>query len=153
VASGRVLQNLRPIAGRSGEQSAGTAMTGGKRHTAGPFTAVVCTNCRSDATAALLAALRDAVRRCPHGVLVTTGCVLGELTCAARRETPGVMAALQPCSVERAPIGPPCWIGPIYNDDARAVADWIEHGHWGSAALPDRLRHDPWWRARHAHRN
>jgi hypothetical protein len=92
----------------------------------------------------VLEELRATIRRCAHGMLVTTACMLGPLACAVRPHGPVVI--LQPCSVERVPIGSARWIGPI-NDkaDIRALRDWLEQGEWDSGALPDRLRADLRW--------
>ena len=44
-----------------------------------PFTVLVCqaTACEAGGDLGLLDALRDTIRRCTHGVLVRTGCLLG----------------------------------------------------------------------------
>jgi hypothetical protein len=77
-------------------------------------------------------------------MLVTTACMLGPLACAARPHGP--ILILQPCSVERVPIGSARWIGPI-NDkvDIRALRGWLEQGEWDYWALPDRLRAELRW--------
>jgi hypothetical protein len=76
-------------------------------------------------------------------MLVTTGCLLGEFTCAARGKCAGAVLMLQPCSIERVPHGPARWIGPIGDpDDLRMVCSWVEQGRWISHLLPERLRLD-----------
>jgi hypothetical protein len=106
-----------------------------------PFTLVVCTNCVAALNHSVLDELRQAIRRCPNGVLVCTGCMLGPLTCASRPDGPGVLVLLQPCSVERAPVGSACWVGPINDgDDAATVRAWVERGDWSPGALPHHLR-------------
>ena len=76
-------------------------------------------------------------------MLVTTGCLRGTISCAARPHGPGAVVAMQPCSVERIPHGPTHWIGPIADPaDLREVCDWLERGDWDAAALPERLRAD-----------
>lgn len=108
--------------------------------TARPFTVALCISCPSDPDVAVLEHLRMSVRRCAHGVLVTTGCLRGTVTCAARPHGPGAVVVMQPCSVERVPDGPTHWIGPINDhDDLRAVCDWLERGEWDLYTLPTRL--------------
>jgi hypothetical protein len=87
--------------------------------------------------------LRDVVRRCPHGVLATTECLLGPITCAARPADGGAMLLLQPCSVERSPSGPTQWVGPILGlADVHLVCSWIAEGDWQGEYLPSHLRAD-----------
>ncbi len=116
-------------------------MTTARFPTRQPFTVVLCTQCTNDSQSGLVPMLRAAVRACPHGMLVTTGCLLGQLNCAARPGLGGVMLVLQPCTRARTPVGPAQWVGPI--DDAAdvdSVCDWIGQGNWDDAALPDHLR-------------
>jgi len=88
----------------------------------------------------MLAQLRKSIRRCDHGMLVTTGCLRGTVTCAARPHGPGAVVVMQPCSVERVPCGPTRWIGPIIDlDDLQEVCDWLESGEWDPNDLPARL--------------
>ena len=114
-----------------------------KRHTATDraFALVVCTGCNAEQGISVLDELRATIRRCPHGVLVAAGCMLGPLTCAARPDRPGVFVLLQPCSTDHTPTGSATWVGPI-NDrfDAAAVADWVQRGEWSLDALPRHLR-------------
>ena len=116
-------------------------MTSSHNGTSRPFTVALCTSCTAGPELALAEELRATIRRCKHGVLVTTACMLDPLTCAARPHRPGTIVILQPCSVDRVPSGPACWIGPI-NDktDVRALVDWLEQGEWDYRAPPDRLR-------------
>jgi hypothetical protein len=87
----------------------------------------------------LLELLRSAIRRCPHGMLVVTECLLGELTCAGRRSSDGVLVIVQPCSSERTPSGPAVWVGPIRDQsDARTVCDWLVDGAWEDQTPPSR---------------
>ena len=110
------------------------------RATARPFTLVLCTACRSSLGPAVLEQLRATVRHTRHGVLVTTGCLLGEFTCLARRRSDGAVLMLQPCTTDRIAQGPAKWIGAIDNlDDVQIVCAWLERGHWESDDLPDRL--------------
>jgi hypothetical protein len=116
-------------------------MTSSHNGTSRPFTVVLCTSCTAGPELAVVGELRDAIRRCKHGVLVTTACMLDPLTCAVRPHRPGTIVILQPCSVDRVPRGPACWIGPINDkNDVRALLDWLEQGEWDYRAPPDRLR-------------
>jgi hypothetical protein len=85
--------------------------------------------------------LRASIRRCPNAMLVTTGCLLGQLICATRPPLEGVILLLQPCSTQRIPTGPAQWMGPVDDtEDARAVCDWLEQGNWERHTLPAHLR-------------
>jgi hypothetical protein len=101
--------------------------------TRNPFTVVVCTACASDAgAAAALDALKATVRSCPHGMLVTTGCLLGRQACT-RSAAGGVTVVLQPCGTDRRPEGSARWLGPVEGaTDVRAVCRWIERGDWNA---------------------
>jgi hypothetical protein len=105
------------------------------------FTLVVCTTCTTGHYLSVLDELRGVIRRCPHGVLVSAGCLLGSLACASRPDGPGALVVLQPCSIDRAPTGTPIWVGPI-NDraDVADVRAWVKRGDWGLDALPPHLR-------------
>jgi hypothetical protein len=119
-------------------------MTTSHSGTSRPFTVYLCTSCTAKPKLAVLEELRATIRRCAHGMLVTTACMHGPLACAARPHGPIVI--LQPCSVERVPIGSARWIGPI-NDkvDIRALRGWLEQGEWDYWSLPDRLRAELRW--------
>jgi hypothetical protein len=105
------------------------------------FTLVVCTSCAAVQSDSILDELRAAIRRCPHGVLVATGCMLGKLTCASRPDGPGILVLLQPCSEQRLPVGGACWVGPINDsEDAATVRAWVERGEWSPRTLPHHLR-------------
>ena len=104
-----------------------------------PFTLVVCTGCHT--ADGVFDELRGIVRRSPHGMLVAAGCLVGPLTCAARHDRPGALVVLQPCAVDRSPVGTATWVGPISNrTDARALCKWVGDGDWNLEALPRRLR-------------
>jgi hypothetical protein len=106
-----------------------------------PFTLAVCSACESDLRPELLDLLRAVIRRCPHGVLAVTECLLGAVTCATRAAGEGAMLVLQPCSVERAPTAPVLWLGPINSlDDAQLICSWIARGDWRREQLPQHLR-------------
>lgn len=116
-------------------------MTSERCSTSRPFTIAICTSCSAEPAADLLQMLRASIRRCPHAMLVTTECLLGQLTCGTRGSRDGVMGVLQPCSRHRTPTAPAQWIGPVTGPaDARAVRDWVEHGDWNTHELPARLR-------------
>jgi hypothetical protein len=116
-------------------------MASARSSTSRPFTVAVCTSCAAEPATRLLQMLRASVRRCPHGMLVITACLLGQFTCATRPSHNGVMLVLQPCSTDRIPTGPPQWVGPVNNSvDARTVRDWLEQGNWERHRLPDHLR-------------
>lgn len=115
-------------------------MTGSPRSTKRPFTLVLCAACDSPLGPVVLDQLRTTVRRTRHGVLVTTGCPLGEYTCLARSGSGGAILSFQPCSTSRVALGPARWIGPIDNlDDLHAFCSWVEQGRWESDRLPERL--------------
>jgi hypothetical protein len=104
-----------------------------------PFTVVVCSQDRTGVGSVVLQQLRAAVRRCPHGVLVVSNCLLGRFGCA----TPcsGVTAVLQPCWTDRAASGPALWVGPVTSDgDARALHEWVAQGAWRLSTLPAHLQ-------------
>ncbi|GLY64800.1 hypothetical protein [Amycolatopsis taiwanensis] len=111
-----------------------------------PFTAVVCqgTACGHEHGRSVVDGLRGCVRRQRHGVLVSTGCLLGRLGCHAlgRSARPaGALLVVQPCSVDRQPFGLPIWIGPLSGeDDLAAVRRWLDTAHLDPARLPAGLR-------------
>jgi hypothetical protein len=96
------------------------------------FTLVVCTGCHT--ADGVFDELRGIVRRSPHGMLVAAGCLVGPSACAARHDRPGTLIVLQPCAVDRTPVGTATWLGPISNrTDAQALCKWVEDGDWPSA--------------------
>jgi hypothetical protein len=105
---------------------------------------LVCTGCGSEQDEfppeEVLDTLRGAVRRCPHGMLVSVPCLFGGPVCAARAST-GVIAALQPCTTDRAPNGSASVIGPIRDlVDAAQLRAWVQAGRWNPGLLPSRMR-------------
>ncbi|WAU82031.1 hypothetical protein O1Q96_20935 [Streptomyces sp. Qhu-G9] len=81
--------------------------------------------------------LRDAVRTCPHGVLVATDCLGRLLHCAPGR---GLYAAVQPCTLDRRPSGAVVLLGPLVAAaDAEVVGAWLRAGLPDDDTLPDRL--------------
>ena len=110
------------------------------RATTRPFTVVLCVSCAAAPDVAVLTQLRKSIQRCDHGMLVTTGCLRGTVTCAAHPHGAGAVVVMQPCSVRRVACGPTRWIGPILDrDDLQEVCDWLESGEWDLNALPPRL--------------
>ncbi|WP_217238524.1 hypothetical protein [Streptomyces sp. AC555_RSS877] len=105
-----------------------------------PFTLVVCASCHAG-TSRLMDGLRRAVRGCPHGVLVSTGCLAKVLHCRRDR---GLHAAVQPCTADRRPAGAVVRLGPLVTAaDAEAVGTWLRAGMPDDGTLPDRLRAAP----------
>lgn len=116
-------------------------MTPAQGATRRPFTVALCRSCTTQSELAVLEALRATIRRCDHGMLVITECMLSVLTCGARMHGPGVMVLLQPCSIDRVPSEPAHWIGPIKdNNDVGVLCEWVQRGQWDRRALPARLR-------------
>ncbi len=106
-----------------------------------PFTLVTCTDCRGDTSDQVMERLREAVRSCPHAVLVATGCLGGLLRCT---RAAGVHAAVQPCTEGRAPSGPVIRLGPLATEaDAELVGAWLRAGMPDDGTLPRRLRAAP----------
>ncbi|MGY5125149.1 hypothetical protein [Streptomyces nigrescens] len=89
----------------------------------------------------MLDRLREAVRTCPHGILIATGCLGGLLRCAP---AVGLYAAVQPCAKDRTPSGPVIRLGPIATEaDADLVGAWLRAGMPGDGTLPQGLRAAP----------
>ncbi|MER6129460.1 hypothetical protein ABT173_44280 [Streptomyces sp. NPDC001795] len=106
-----------------------------------PFTLVVCGSCRAPARGRVMDALRRAVRECPHGVMVSTGCLARVLHCRRRC---GLHATVQPCGADRRPSGVAVGLGPLVTEaDAEVVGAWLRAGMPDDGTLPDRLRAAP----------
>jgi hypothetical protein len=108
-----------------------------------PFNAVVCrAGPCAPAAVPLLRQLGEATRRCQHGVLISTGCVLRAPRClAAPTRESGAYLLVQPCDLDRRPQGLAIGIGPVLTSaDASAVADWLATGELDPASLAPRLR-------------
>lgn len=118
----------------------------GPRGTDRPFTVIVCDACDGDPALSVIDELRPVIQNCPHAMVISAGCVLGPVSCAARQSGCGVIAIVQPCTRDRRPCGAAHWLGPISEPaDAAALRDWIESGQWERAALPEPLaRHVRW---------
>lgn len=108
-----------------------------------PFNAIVCLSgpC-ADSGQRLLQRLRAAIRRCPQGVLISTGCLLRAPRCrTAPGHDSGAYLLIQPCDLARRPRGVAIIIGPVLtNADADAVAEWLADGSLDAARLEPRLR-------------
>jgi hypothetical protein len=85
-----------------------------------------------------MSALRAVVRSSTHGVLVTAGCRLGPLACRTREHGPLLM--VQPCDVDRRPVGCAVLVGPVRaGGDVAAVEAWLRGGRYDPALLPVHL--------------
>ena len=108
-----------------------------------PFNAVLCRSgpC-AGASKPLLERLRAATRRCPHGVLISAGCLLRAPRCrAAPGHDSGAYLLVQPCDLDRRPLGIAIGIGPVLSDaDAAVVAEWLADGSLDAGRLDRRLR-------------
>jgi hypothetical protein len=90
-------------------------------------------------------ALSEATRRSEHGVLVVTGCLMGQMLCRAcgpsAPASPGRVAVVQPCTASHQPSGPAVLVGPIRDTaDAAELCRWLRGGTLTADRLPDRLR-------------
>lgn len=111
-----------------------------------PFTAAVCqaAPCRHG-DLALLERLGAAVRRCPHGVLIRTGCLVRAPRCGGSpAHDSGSYLLVQPCAPDRSPQGPAITIGPVLTrDDVESLVTWLEDGTLDTERLDRRLRPGP----------
>lgn len=108
-----------------------------------PFSAVVCrSGSCADASGQLLERLRAAVRHCPHGVLISSGCLLHANRCrTAPAHDSGAYLLVQPCDLDRRPLGMAIGIGPVLSAaDAAVVAEWLSDGRLDASRLERRLR-------------
>jgi hypothetical protein len=82
--------------------------------------------------------LRAVVGASAHGVLVSAGCLLGRVACAARAAAPVVL--VQPCDVERRPVAPVVRVGPLRTEaDVQALGAWLRSGDLDPRLLPGHL--------------
>jgi hypothetical protein len=115
------------------------------------FTVIVCqaTGCRPATDVPVMTALAATIRRCPPGVLVASGCPLGPILCRgwhhSRRQPPGTVIVIQPCSRnDRQPDGPATVLGPVHtHQDLTTLCRWLETGHLHYGQLLARLRPVP----------
>jgi hypothetical protein len=110
---------------------------GGAGMPAEGFTVVVCQADRCCNELALMPALRAAVRASAHGVLISSGCTVGTLTCRPRAVGPVVL--VQPCDLDRRPVGAAVHVGPLQTrSDVADLVSWLRAGDLDVGALP-------WW--------
>ena len=109
-----------------------------------PFNAVVCrAGPCAGAAGRLVPLLRAATRRCPHGVLISSGCLLRAPRCRVPGHDSGAYLLVQPCDVDRRPSGAAIGVGPVLTDaDVGAAAEWRAFGDLDEAFLAPRLRLD-----------
>ncbi|MGK2855321.1 MAG: hypothetical protein ACSLE3_14655 [Microbacteriaceae bacterium] len=107
-----------------------------------PFTVAMCGPCGGPPSSSLMSSLREIISNCPHGVLIQTQCLLGELACSAR-PIRGQILLLQPCNTERVPTAAVHWIGPVQTEaDVTSACAWIAGGRWDQDGLAGHLRMD-----------
>ena len=115
------------------------------------FTVIACqaTRCQPAAEVPVLATLAAAIRRCPYGVLVSSGCPLGPILCRtwhdSQRQPSGTAIVIQPCSrTNRRADGPATALGPVRTrQDLITLCRWLGTGRLDYSALPARLRTVP----------
>jgi hypothetical protein len=112
-----------------------------------PFNLAICRAgpCAHDRDQHLLERLRASIRHCPHGVLISTSCLLAAARCQQRAvHDAGTWLIVQPCGVDRRPFGVAIAIGPVLSRrDAETVAAWLEDGGLDARLLEPRLRFTP----------
>jgi hypothetical protein len=98
--------------------------------------------CAHDPGLGLIERLAAAIRCCPHGVLIRTGCLLRVPRCRIRpAHDSGPYMLVQPCTPDREPQGAAISVGPVLTpDDVEAVARWLEDGDLDTELLDGRLR-------------
>lgn len=117
-------------------------MSADRQFTLRPFTVAVCGPCGGQVSSALLSGLCEVVRNCPHGVLIQTQCLLGDLACSAR-PVRGQVLLLQPCNTQRVPTAAVHWIGPVHTEaDVTSACTWIAGGRWDRDSLSAHLHMD-----------
>lgn len=98
--------------------------------------------------------LRAAIRSCPHGLLVRTGCALPIARRLAGSTEPlpscsgcsgaGTLVVVQPCDENRWPTGPAVVAGPLHEQqDTVELRDWLVNGVRRGAPLPTHLHANP----------
>lgn len=88
--------------------------------------------------------LREMIRHCDHGVLVSAPCLLGAVGCPAGLGARGDgLVLVQPCDVEdRRASGPAVLVGPVRcAADLDALCTWLREGTWNADRLPAHLRY------------
>jgi hypothetical protein len=112
------------------------------------FIVIACqaTRCRPATDLPVMTALAATIRRCPHAVLVASGCPLGPILCQtwhhSRRQPPGTVIVIQPCTrTDRHPSGPATALELVHTDhDLTTLCRWLETGQLDYRQLPTRLR-------------
>ena len=100
------------------------------------FIAVACEQCSEP----LIDDVRATVRACPYGLLVMSGCLLGQTFCRSRASLTGGVMMVQPCAADQRPTGPATLFGPLRAaTDVSVVCDWLRRGLSGTSQLPARL--------------
>ena len=118
-------------------------MTADRQFTMRPFTVALCAACDGQRPQSLLPRLRNVVVNCPHGVLIETQCLLGELACAGSGSLRGQVLLIQPCNTDRVPVAAVQWIGPVRTEaDVESACAWIAGGKWERDELAAHLRMD-----------
>jgi hypothetical protein len=111
-----------------------------------PFTVVLCWGC-AHTDDLLLNRLRETVRECPHGVLISAGCVHGPLVCGRAQRPAGAVVTAQDCTGDRRPVGAAVCVGPIRTEaDVLALCRWLRGDDHSPELLPARLLRPPPYR-------
>lgn len=122
-----------------------------------PFNLAICCAgpCAEDPGLQLLERLRASIRRCPQGVLISTGCLLAAARCRQNAaHDAGTWLIVQPCDLDRRPRGMAIIVGPVLTrSDAEAVTAWLEDGGLDARFLEPHLRFTPGPAAPHGHRS
>lgn len=110
-----------------------------------PFTVAICQAgpCRGPAGGPdVMGRMAAVIRRCPHAVLVRTGCMLRASRCrTGAAHDSGCYLWVQPCDTRRRPRGPVITVGPVLTrQDAESVAAWLDHGDLNTGRLAPGLR-------------
>jgi hypothetical protein len=119
------------------------------------FTAIVCgeRDC-PPATGApdIRTSLRQAVRACPHGVLVSGECLVGMVArggagcplggpCHPDRPGAGALVIVQPCDENRHAHGPAVVAGPLHETaDVADLCLWLVEDAAAGRPLPEHLK-------------
>ncbi|MEU6750015.1 hypothetical protein ABZ914_27690 [Spirillospora sp. NPDC046719] len=105
------------------------------------MTVLLCRASSCPDSLSLLENLRETIRDCPHGVLVTTGCLHSRVVRAHLCRLPGATVTVQPCTRDRRPVGSAVHIGPIRSaTDVAALCTWLRSSDHDPQGLPARLR-------------
>jgi hypothetical protein len=107
-----------------------------------PFHVALCRQGPCSADRGMLEVLRGVVGRSRHGVLVSTGCLLGAPRCRHRPgPDSGPVVVVQPSAADGRPRGSAVVIGPVLTGrDAKSVAAWLADGALDGDRLGPHLR-------------